>query len=75
MPAGHGRRDLEAGQAVTFDIEALKKWTTASLVMHLAQYATNQKNMLRENAELVAAELNARIPPRVLPAFRLSDPT
>lgn len=44
----------------------LKTWTTASLVIWLARYGTGD-NVARDAASAIAAELNARVPPRVMP--------
>jgi len=45
--------------------EALESWTTASLVLHLAEFARQkQPSSQREDALLVGAELNMRLPPR-----------
>ncbi len=49
------------------DPEVLKRWTTASLVVKIAQYASGGGQIARGDAELCAVELNARIPPRVMP--------
>lgn len=53
----------------THDPELLKTWTTASLVLHIARFATGagKVKVSQENAALMGAELNARIPPRVMP--------
>jgi hypothetical protein len=53
------------------DPEVLKTWTTAALVLHIAHYAAGNNRsdvkVVERNAQLVAAELNARLPPRVMP--------
>lgn len=59
--------------AAPIDPETLRTWTTGALVLHIARYAASpakeQNAPVRKlNAELMAAELNARVPPRVLPA-------
>lgn len=48
---------------------ALLKWTTAALVVYIAKYAATSRppDIMKKNAQLCAAELNARIPPRELP--------
>jgi hypothetical protein len=59
-----------------FDAETLTKWTTAALVLNIARYAAmtetgklrgNDAKIAHKNAEMCGAELNARIPPRVMP--------
>jgi len=59
----------------TLDPERLKQWTTAALVLQLAKYAMTYAAAERDNALLVGAELNARIPPRVMPTTTPTDGT